>query len=85
MVEHWAAEIDRLARLPAVSPEGAEALKRARVFVSEGLAIQAALRQSKKTSARTSMLSRGAAFGGVVGSSKAVWSAKRARPSSSES
>ena len=85
LVEHWAAEIDRLARLPAVGPEGAEALKRARAFISEGWAIQIALGQSKKTSARTSMLSRGAAFGGVVGSSKAVCSAKRAPPSSIES
>jgi hypothetical protein len=38
----WAAEIERLARLPAISPEGAEALKRARTFISEGWALQAA-------------------------------------------
>ena len=31
------------------------------------------------------MLSRGRAFGGVVGSSKAVWAVQRARPSFAES
>src|SRR5262245_29587539 len=39
----------------------------------------------KKTRARTSMLSRGAASVGVFGSSKAVCAVNRARPSSSES
>ncbi len=41
-VERWAAEIERLGNLPAVSPEGAEALKRAQTFISEGWALQAA-------------------------------------------
>ena len=41
-VGRWAAEIERLATLPAVSPEGAEALKRAQAFISEGWALQAA-------------------------------------------
>ena len=39
----------------------------------------------KKAIVRTSMLSRFGAFGGVVGSSKALWPMKRARPSVSES
>jgi hypothetical protein len=34
----------------------------------------------KKASARISMLSRGRASGGVVGSSKAVWAVQRAQP-----
>ena len=42
MAGRWAAEIERLAKLPAVSPEGAEALKRARAFIGEGWALQAA-------------------------------------------
>ena len=42
VVERWASEIERLAKLPAVSPEGAEALKRAQAFISEGWALQAA-------------------------------------------
>ena len=42
LVERWAAEIERLATLPAVSPEGAEALKRAQAFISDGWALQAA-------------------------------------------
>ena len=42
VVERWAAEIERLATLPVVSPEGAEALKRARAFIGEGWALQAA-------------------------------------------
>ncbi len=41
-VRRWAAEIERLAKLPVVSPDGAEALKRARAFISEGWALQAA-------------------------------------------
>ena len=41
-VQRWAAEIGRLAKLPAVSPEGAEALKLARAFINEGWALQAA-------------------------------------------
>jgi len=41
-VAHWAAEIDRLATFPAVSPDGAEALKRARTFIADGWALQAA-------------------------------------------
>ena len=41
-VGRWAAEIERLATLPAVSPEGAKALKRAQVFIAEGWALQAA-------------------------------------------
>lgn len=39
--------------------------------------------QPKNAKARTSMLSRGGAFAGVVGSSKAECSEKRARPSRS--
>ena len=42
LVRRWAAEIERLANLPAVSPDGAEALKRAQAFISEGWALQAA-------------------------------------------
>ena len=42
MVGRWAAEIERLAKLRAASPEGAEALKRARAFIDEGWALQAA-------------------------------------------
>ena len=37
----WAAEIDRLTKLPAVSPDGAEALKRAQTFIADGWALQA--------------------------------------------
>ena len=40
-VERWATEIERLAKLPAVSPDGAEALKRARAFIADGWALQA--------------------------------------------
>ena len=40
-VRRWAAEIERLAKLRAVSPEGAEALKRAQAFIAEGWALQA--------------------------------------------
>ncbi len=39
-VRCWAAEIERLAKLPAVSPDGAEALKRARAFIAKGWALQ---------------------------------------------
>ena len=39
----------------------------------------------KKTSMRTSRLSRGGAPGGVVGSSKPVWAEKRAAPERLES
>ncbi len=42
MVGGWAAEIERLGKLRADSPDGAEALKRARAFISEGWALQAA-------------------------------------------
>ena len=42
LVERWAAEIEQLASLPAVSPDGAEALKRARAFIGDGWALQAA-------------------------------------------
>ncbi len=42
VVARWAAEIERLGNLPAVSPEGAEALKRAQAFIAEGWALQAA-------------------------------------------
>jgi hypothetical protein len=41
VVERWATEISRLAKPPAVSPEGAEALKRAQAFIAEGWALQA--------------------------------------------
>ncbi len=41
-VRRWAAQIERLATLPAITPEGAEALKRAQAFISEGWALQAA-------------------------------------------
>ena len=39
--ERWAAEIDRLAGLRAVSPDGERALKRAQAFIGEGWAQQA--------------------------------------------
>ena len=42
LVERWAAEIERLAKLRAGNPERAEALRRARAFISEGWALQAA-------------------------------------------
>ncbi len=42
LVERWATEIGRLAKLPAVSPEGIEALKRAQAFIADGWALQAA-------------------------------------------
>ena len=42
MVGRWAAEIELLAKLRAVGPEGTEALKRARAFIGEGWARQAA-------------------------------------------
>ena len=41
-VQRWATEIERLGKLTVVSPEGAEALKRAREFISDGWALQAA-------------------------------------------
>ena len=41
IADRWAAEIERLVSLPAVSPEGAEALKWARAFISAGWALQA--------------------------------------------
>ncbi len=41
VVGRWAVEIERLAKIPAVSPEGAEALKRAQAFIAEGWALQA--------------------------------------------
>ena len=42
VVGRWAAEIERLATLPAVSPEGGEALKRTQAFLADGWALQAA-------------------------------------------
>ena len=42
MARCWAAEIARLAKLPAISPEGTKSLQRARAFISEGWALQAA-------------------------------------------
>ncbi len=42
MVRRWAAEIERLATLSAASPEVAKALKRARAFINDGWALQAA-------------------------------------------
>ena len=41
VVRRWAAEIERLAELKAVSPDGAKALKWARAFIGEGWALQA--------------------------------------------
>ncbi len=41
VVGRWAAEIERLATLPAVSPDGAKALRRAKAFIGEGWALQA--------------------------------------------
>ncbi len=41
-VRRWAAEIERLGNLPAVSPDGAAALKRAQAFINDGWALQAA-------------------------------------------
>ncbi len=41
LVGRWAAEIGRLTRLRAVSPEGSAALKRAQMFIAEGWALQA--------------------------------------------
>ena len=42
MTRRWAEEIERLAKLPTASDEGTKALKRARAFISEGWALQAA-------------------------------------------
>ncbi len=42
VVGRWAAEIERLATLPAVSPDDARALKRAQAFLADGWALQAA-------------------------------------------
>jgi hypothetical protein len=42
VVKRWSAEIERLAKLPDVSPECAAALKRAQSFIGEGWALQAA-------------------------------------------
>ena len=39
-VARWAAEIGRLAKLRAISPDGAEALRRAQAFIGEGWALQ---------------------------------------------
>lgn len=41
-IERWAVEIDRLAALGAIGPEGAEAIRRAQAFIAEGWALQAA-------------------------------------------
>ena len=41
LVARWATEIERLATLPTVSPDGAEALKQARAFIRHGWALQA--------------------------------------------
>ena len=41
LVERWVAEIEWLAKLPIVSPDSAEALKRARAFIRKGWALQA--------------------------------------------
>ena len=41
-VERWAAEIERLATLPAISPDGAAALERVQAFITEGWSLQAA-------------------------------------------
>ena len=41
-VKRWAAEIDRLTGLTAVSPDGERALKSAQAFIGEGWALQAA-------------------------------------------
>jgi hypothetical protein len=41
LVGRWATEIDRLTKLRAVSAEGAEALKQAQAFISQGWALQA--------------------------------------------
>ncbi len=62
-----------LARPLAADPEGAGTL--GRYFFSGG----------KKSRARTSILSRGGASGGLVGSRNEVWPVKRARPSVIES
>src|SRR5215510_1814654 len=60
----------------------------ARAVVPEALAVLSSASSfsgAKKTSARTSILSRGAASGGLVGSLNAVCAVNRARPSSLES
>ena len=41
LVARWASEIEQLATLPTVSPDGAEALERARAFIRHGWALQA--------------------------------------------
>ncbi len=74
LVRHWAAEIERLATLPAVSPDGAEALKRAQAFISEGWALQAVrlgwdeveLFGVCPCAPWTRLDRKGAAFGGAV-------------------
>ena len=42
LVARWAFEIERLAALPAASPDAAKALKSARAFIADGWALQAA-------------------------------------------
>ena len=42
LVARWAAKIERLAELPATGGEADEALRRARAFIAEGWALQAA-------------------------------------------
>ncbi len=73
-VRCWAAEIERLAKLPAVSPDGAEALKRARAFIAKGWALQAARLSWDEVelfgvcpcAPWTRLDRKGAAFGGAV-------------------
>ncbi len=74
IVGRWAAEIERLAKLPAVSPDGAEALKRARAFIAKGWALQAARLSWDEVklfgvcprAPWTRLDRKGAAFGGAV-------------------
>ncbi|MEE8453163.1 MAG: hypothetical protein V3R90_00095 [Limibaculum sp.] len=74
VVARWAAEIERLGKLRAISPEGADALKRAQAFIREGWALQAARLGWDEIElfgvcARTPwrrLDTKGAAFGGAV-------------------
>jgi hypothetical protein len=66
-------------RIGRAATTGVAAAKRWPSLSASGMGDQ------KNASVRISMLSRGRAFGGEVGSSNAVWAVQRARPSLSES
>jgi hypothetical protein len=70
---------------PAASEEGNPSLQRGSKMPHSFLRVALTARDQKNANVRISMLSRGAASAGVVGSSKAECSEKRARPTYTES